>query len=217
MTDEEFKTVYPTLLAEAAKSQTVVYDASSYARSKDAVSALLEGSLPLQMLFGVYGKKLHWALVVALVEAHKNQMEPVHSYGNGTVTEYGRKLFGGPATATHARTCMPVCVHACIPTKYMHGLWAQALRWGCHGETAGASLPEGKEGHACIHHPGIHPCMRAYIRMHAYMSTIGGEATAMEVYRREGWTIWDNKEPRNCLRKEVHHGSREWTVRTADR
>ena len=94
----------PILLDEVARSTTVVYDASSYAQPEYVVEALLAGSSTLAALgnhFGrYYGRStLHWGLVIALIEAHQDQAEPVKSFGSDIVTEYGRKLFGGEAQA----------------------------------------------------------------------------------------------------------------------
>ena len=102
---EEFASVFPILLAEAAASTTVVYDASSFTRPDDAVEALIAGSATLAALMNQYYSKhngrakLYLPLVVALVEAHKHKPEPVASFGNGVVNEYGRKLFGSEALA----------------------------------------------------------------------------------------------------------------------
>ena len=89
----------PILLEEVARSTTVVYDASSYARPEDAVEALVAGSATLAAVARHFGKywsrdRLHWALVIALIEAHRDQAEPVKSYGNGVLKQYGRTLFG---------------------------------------------------------------------------------------------------------------------------
>ena len=94
----------PILLEEVARSTTVVYDASSYAQPEYAVEALLAGSATLRALTNHFGRhhgrtRLHWGLVIALVEAHQHQAEPVESFGNGLVNEYGRKLFGGEERA----------------------------------------------------------------------------------------------------------------------
>ena len=101
---EEFVLLLPILLAEVANSTTVVYDASSYARPDDAVEGLLAGSAILAALTNYYGthygrSKLHWAIVIALIEAHKDKAQPVASFGNGIINEFGRKLFGGEAQA----------------------------------------------------------------------------------------------------------------------
>ena len=94
----------PILLGEVARSTTVVYDASSFARPEDAIEALLAGSATLAALTDHFGKhccraRLHWGLVIALVEAHKDQAEPVRTFGNGVVNEYGRRLFGSEEKA----------------------------------------------------------------------------------------------------------------------
>ena len=96
--------MFPVLLAEVARSTTVVYDASSYVRPDDAIEALCAGSATLERLKNHYGKqhgrhKLHWALVIAFIEAHEHQPEPVRSFGNGVVNEHGRRLFGGEECA----------------------------------------------------------------------------------------------------------------------
>jgi len=104
VSDEEFESVLPILLGEVANSTTVVYDASSYAQPGYAVEALLAGSATLEAVTNHFGRfygrdRLHWALVIALVEAHQHHAEPVKSFGNSIVYEYGRKLFGGEAQA----------------------------------------------------------------------------------------------------------------------
>lgn len=96
---EVFAQILPTLLEEVARSTTVVYDASSYARADDAVQALLLGSGTVAELTERYGKhygrpRIYWALVIALIEAHQDKAVPVMSFGNGIINEYGRKLFG---------------------------------------------------------------------------------------------------------------------------
>ena len=91
----------PILLTEIVHSTAVVYDVSSYARPEDAVDAVMaNSSAQLEALARKFGKsKLYWALVVALVEVHQHRKEPVASFGNGIVNEYGRKLFGGEVSA----------------------------------------------------------------------------------------------------------------------
>ena len=94
----------PILLDEVARSTTVVYDASSYAQPEYVVEALLAGSSTLAALNNHFGRycgrsRLHWGLVIALIEAHQDQAEPVKAFGNGVVSEYGRKLFGGEMQA----------------------------------------------------------------------------------------------------------------------
>ena len=94
----------PILLGEVANSTTVVYDASSYTQPGYAVEALLAGSATLAELTNHFGKyysraRLHWGLVIALVEAHQHHAEPVKSFGNSILYEYRRKLFGGEAQA----------------------------------------------------------------------------------------------------------------------
>ena len=76
--------MFPSLLAEVAKSTTVVYDASSYALPDDAVEALLAGSATATALTDHYGyyygrAKLHWALVIALIEAHQDKAQPTRT------------------------------------------------------------------------------------------------------------------------------------------
>lgn len=104
LTLKEFEDVLPILLSEVAKSTTLVYDRNSFVRPDDAVEALILGSKTLTGLTAHFGKhygraRLHWALIVAMIEAHKDEEVPVASFGNGIIIEYGRRLFGGEAKA----------------------------------------------------------------------------------------------------------------------
>ena len=136
LTDEEFAEVLPTLLEEVNKSSTVVYDAVAYSQPQDAIAALVAGSATLVALVKKYGRtygraRLHWALMIALIESHQHHQEPVKSCGNGVMNEYGRKLFGG-------------------------------------------------------------------------------EASALKLYKKEGWTIWDTRQPPECIREEQEANGKVW-------